>query len=775
MAVPAYKYNDLTTDTIQAALSYLDPNMKRREWARIGMAVKSELGHEGFSIWDRWSQDGKTYSALDARDTWRSIEPMGGVTIATLIHEAQQCGFKLESAERATLTQEEIDARARKREAEQKAAAEAKRQLQGERAKLANEIWTAGADATDHPYLQMKCVRAHGLRIGRWPLFSKETGEIFRWLPNALLIPITNAAGKITSLQGVTIEPTEDGPSARKSYLKGAKKTDGFHIIGTPAPGKPIALCEGFATGATIHELTGWCVVVAFDEGNLRSVAVQMRDLFPGHEIIVCADNDAWTDGNPGVKVANGIGNELNMRVIVPQFRDTATKPTDFNDLAALEGIEAAQAQLMAHLVPLKPAANDNAISAPKPGAIDVFTPLPDTGGNGKPLATIENLAEVCSRLGVTVRYNVISKEEEILIPGQGFSVDNQANASFAWLTSWCERFRMSTGKLGDYVTYLADQSLYNPVSMWITSKPWDGVPRMAQLYDTVTPAEDIRLPDGRKLRDVLIRRWMMSAIAAAFNPHGVSAHGVLVLQGEQYLGKTAWFKKLVPADLGVLKDGMILRPDDKDSVKQACSFWLVELGELDATFRKSDIAQLKSFITNDKDVLRRAYARKESHFARRTVFFGSVNPKEYLSDPTGNRRYWTIDCKHLNTDHGLDMQQVWAEAYATWQAGEGHYLQPDEMAALNSHNESFTAIDPIEERLQTKLDWQAPENEWEWRTATDALMAVGLDKPSRADATQAAHFIRKLNGGQGKRSNGKSLLLVPPKPITGDGYDRPF
>jgi putative DNA primase/helicase len=393
--------------------------------------------------------------------------------------------------------------------------------------------------------------------------------------------------------------------------------------------------------------------------------------------------------------------------------------------------------------------ANDN---GPAMGLYDL---LPDCNDKGRPLATIENLAEVLRRLRVTVRYNVISKEEEILIPGEAFSVDNRANASFAWVTSWCSRLRMPTDKLGEFVTYLSDRNLYNPVAEWIMSRPWDGVSRLADLYGTIDAVDN-------GLKEVLIRRWLLSAVAAAFNPDGVSAHGVLTLQGDQYLGKTKWFKQLVPESLGVLKDGMLLQPHDKDSVKQVCSFWLVELGELDATFRKSDIAALKSFITNKSDVLRRAYARKESHFARRTVFFASVNPKNFLHDATGNRRYWTIEAKRIDHSHSIDMQQLWAEVLTLYRAGEGHYLLPDEMARLNDHNEDFTVSDPVQERLATRLSWDSDPQYWTWRSATDILIECGMDRPSAADVNKAASFIRSKNGNQSKRTGSARLLLAP-------------
>ena len=394
-------------------------------------------------------------------------------------------------------------------------------------------------------------------------------------------------------------------------------------------------------------------------------------------------------------------------------------------------------------------AANDNT-------AVDFMSPLPDCNDRMKPLATLENLAEVCRRLGVVVRYNVISKEEELLIPNAAFSIDNKMNASLAWLKSWCARFRMATDSMSDYVTALADGNLFNPVTQWVESREWDGVSRLPALYATITSTDE-------PLKETLIKRWMLSAIAAAVEPDGVSAHGVLVLQGSQYVGKTKWFKSLVPASLGVLQDGMLLNPTDRDSVKKAVSFWLVELGELDATFRKADIAALKSFLTLKNDIFRRAYARKESTYARRTVFFGSVNPKQFLHDPTGNRRYWTIEATHIDHSHTLDMQQVWAEVYAMYKGGEGYFLLDDEMDKLNGHNEEFTVSDPITERIQSKMDWSCSKTGWQWRSATDVLISIGMDRPNQSDVTKAATFIRRLNGGEAKRGPTGRLLFVPP------------
>lgn len=394
----------------------------------------------------------------------------------------------------------------------------------------------------------------------------------------------------------------------------------------------------------------------------------------------------------------------------------------------------------------------------------DPEQPLPFCTEKGVPLAHIANLKEICRRLGVVIRYNVISKDEEVLIPKQSFSLDNGANASLAWLESECSIFKMPTSKLTGFITYLADQNQYNPVATWVNSKPWDGKDRLHALLATVKAKNEATDPRVARLKETLIVRWLISAVAAAFSPDGVSAAGVLVFQGEQYVGKTKWFKSLAPTELNVIKDGVILKPDDRDSVKQACSFWLVELGELDSTFRKSDIAALKAFITAKQDVIRRAYARKESQYARRTVFFASVNPKGFLNDPTGNRRYWTIEVEGLDHSHNIDMQQMWAQVYEQlYKAGESWYLTVDELNDLNAHNEDFTASEPIDELVQQMYDWSASDATWRYVTATDVVKECGYERPTKHDANSAAAAIRKLNGNRGKRTGAAKLLLVPP------------
>jgi putative DNA primase/helicase len=767
-------------------LSFVRGVETREVWVKMAYVLRDEFGDVAFDAWDQWSQGAPNYSAKDARDVWKSCKGGSGprATIGALIALAKEGGYRPTAQDRKPVDPEELKRLAEERAA-RLAAEQAERAAAAETAAAkAAKLWEAASPDRAHPYLARKQIPGTGARVVR----------------DQLLVPMRHGPGPLVGLQVIQADGS-------RKFLTGTPASGAYMTLGKPARNGWVVICEGYATGVSIHMATGYCVVVAFSAGNLQPVAAKIRAALPEAVLVLAADDDFQTNGNPGVTAAHAAAAAVSGLVAIPRWIDDRGEGTDFNDLHLAEGLDAVRqcfedpqppagdeppsdepprgdtieadnaASVQASAVQPAPVANNPASSGALslPGAaaaslstgaplVDYYGFLPDTNDKGKPLSTIENLAEVCRRLSITIRYNVISKEEEILIPGAGFSIDNRQNASLSWLVSECAKFRMPVDRVPDFVTYLADTNQYNPVANWITSKPWDGQDRVSDLVATVRATHEAKSPRIADLKRALITRWMISAVAAVFRPTGVSAHGVLVFQGDQYIGKTKWFKTLVPASLGVLQDGVILRPEDRDSVKQCVANWLVELGELDATFRKSDIAALKAFLTKDRDILRRAYARKESEFARRTVFFASVNPKEFLHDPTGNRRYWTIECESLDHDHGIDMQQCWAQVYEQlFLLGESWFLTPAEMDMLNDHNKGFEVVDPIEELIAKGLDWNDPHAIWEWRSATEVLMALGRDTPSQAEATRAAHVIRSRNGKNSRKYAGTRQLYVPP------------
>jgi len=374
-----------------------------------------------------------------------------------------------------------------------------------------------------------------------------------------------------------------------------------------------------------------------------------------------------------------------------------------------------------------------------------------------RPLMTVSNLAMMLKSFNVEVKYNVISKNMDYTIPGMLATDDNRDEKCLSWIASKCIEIGMGTDHLDRFVLSVADDHYYNPVAEWIAEKPWDGIRRLGEFFDTVKSTNE-------PLKEILMTRWLISAVAAAFEPKGISSGGILVFAGAQYVGKTFWFKRLVPNGYlsEYIKDGLNLNPSDKDSVKRCISKWLVELGELDATFRKADIAALKAFITANRDIIRLPYGRTERSFPRRTIFFASVNHIEFLRDETGNRRYWTIECLAINNNHTIDMQQVWAEVYELYKAGEPWHLSHAEVEMLNKSNEDFEAHDTLEDRIRTFYDWTKPC--LRFISYSVLLEEIGIKHPNKGDAVQAGLIATKLNGGKKRRTGVKRLVAVPEK-----------
>ncbi|MCP3929209.1 MAG: DUF3987 domain-containing protein [Bacteroidetes bacterium] len=164
-------------------------------------------------------------------------------------------------------------------------------------AKKAQDIWNQAKTPENHPYLKNKDIPSYGLR---------QSGK-------ALLVPVMNGE-KIVSLQSIV-------PGGFKKFMEGGKAGGGYFIIGE----NPKFMCEGYATGATIHKATGLGVVVAFNAGNLKKVSSEFNN------IIICADNDVKKEKNWGVEAARATGLEY---IVCPV-------DSDFNDLQQKQGLEA--------------------------------------------------------------------------------------------------------------------------------------------------------------------------------------------------------------------------------------------------------------------------------------------------------------------------------------------------------------------------------------------------------------------------------------------------
>ena len=144
-------------------------------------------------------------------------------------------------------------------------------------------------------------------------------------------------------------------------------------------------------------------------------------------------------------------------------------------------------------------------------------------------------------------------------------------------------------------------------------------------------------------------------------------ADGVLVIQGDQGSGKTLFCRTLAMKS-DWFAEGVSIDLDNKDSIIQGTGVWIAELGELDSTLKREQSA-LKAFLTASKDTYRQPYAQTVVSKPRRTSFCATVNPKEFLNDETGSRRYWVVQPMHIDVEalKRLDeawLRQLWAQVY---------------------------------------------------------------------------------------------------------------
>ena len=193
-------------------------------------------------------------------------------------------------------TQAERDALRKHLQAAQAARVVEQGRVHAEAQAKAARLWGQARPATNaHPYLQRKRIGAIGIRQ----------------LRDMLLIPARDAAGTLHTLQFIS-------PDGSKRFLSGGRIAGCYYAMGRPAGS--LLLCEGYATAATVFQATGEATAVAFNAGNLPTVARALRAKFPRLRIVVCADNDAATPGNPGLTKATEAARAVGGFVAVPRF-----------------------------------------------------------------------------------------------------------------------------------------------------------------------------------------------------------------------------------------------------------------------------------------------------------------------------------------------------------------------------------------------------------------------------------------------------------------------
>ena len=206
-------------------------------------------------------------------------------------------------------------------------------------AMTAGDLWAAASRDGKSDYLARKGVEPEGCRYLR---------------DGSIVIPLLRYdEPRESALKAVQ----RIWPDGSKRFTKGFSKPGTGLRLGLVAAGEPILVCEGYATGLTMRMAVGkrLPVVVALDAGNLQPVAELLRVLYPQSLLLICADDDYMTAGNPGrdkaLKTAKAVAR---CQYVYPIFRrgNRGAKDTDFNDLHAREGLECVRRQ-MRHILPM--------------------------------------------------------------------------------------------------------------------------------------------------------------------------------------------------------------------------------------------------------------------------------------------------------------------------------------------------------------------------------------------------------------------------------------
>jgi len=299
------------------------------------------------------------------------------------------------------------------------------------------------------------------------------------------------------------------------------------------------------------------------------------------------------------------------------------------------------------------------------------------------------------------IKFNAITKDIDVLGgPFQGVSV----NVLHTKIADWMHlkhnmKVGQSTAAVKERLASVSRDNTYDPLADYLNGLEWDGVSRAATwLADFARASEDAEGQSPAYLQDIGTR-WLISAVARALNP-GCKVDTVLVLEGPQGVGKSSLFSVLG----GQWFTDTQIAIGNKDGQMLAGSNWIMEMAEL-ASWKRSESAQQKAFFTSREDRIRPPYGHAIESFPRRCVFVGTTNDEQYLTDETGNRRYWVVRC-----GSGMDLKglagardQLWAEAVHLYKTGARWWLDEEGQKAVDVITNKRLVSSPL---LEVISEW---------------------------------------------------------------------
>lgn len=266
--------------------------------------------------------------------------------------------------------------------------------------------------------------------------------------------------------------------------------------------------------------------------------------------------------------------------------------------------------------------------------------------------------------------------------------------------------------KVNDAFAIVTQKNKIHPVKDFLERAKWDGEDRLDSLFIDFLGVED------SEYARAVTRKTLVAAVKRIYEP-GCKFDYMLIFSGPQGTKKSSVINKLGKDWVNESFNFSQLHNGGKEANEQIQGFWIIEVPELSG-FDRADMNQVKNFVSRNTDNYRVAYGRKTELFPRQCVFIGNSNNHEFLTDVTGNRRYWvlpimvTAPSKNVDAELTEDyVNQVWAEAVYQYRKGEEIYLTPDLEEVAKSVQGEHTQEHPWKGKIETYLDTLLPQN-WE-------------------------------------------------------------
>lgn len=547
-------------------------------------------------------------------------------------------------------------------------------------AEIATKAWNKAPQAGDSPYCKRKGVGEFGVRYGA---------------QGRTLIALQDVDSNVYGLQIIFPEKGKGGKD-KVYWPRGMKKEGRFFVIGAISKGGPICFAEGYATGASIYEATGWAVVVTFDSGNILPVAQAIRARYSDSELIFCADDD-WksTDANgepynAGLIKAQQALDKLGGYLVKPQFASNRKdSDVDFNDLHVLSGIDAVAKCF--HRVKAEITHWRSQLSRKKDGTFEpternVYLIL----SNDEAWDGVVGFSELSSR--------VVKRSTPPYPQGGVYHINDEWRDDDVIRTKiWLDEhygINAKTESVMAATDLVARDNAFHPIREYLNSLTWDGGYR---LDSWLTLCMGVKQDEYSRL---VGRKFLIGAVARVMS-YPCKNDCVLILEGAQGAGKSTALDVLG----GDWYSDTHFTLGDKDGYQQMQGVWICELAELDS-FNKAESTRAKQFFASATDRYRPSYGRLVQEFARQCVFAGTTNQDNYLTDTTGNRRYWPVRCDKIDIELLKTCRdQLWAEAYHEYKKGEVWHVKPNEVHLFEKQQEDRFLADAWEDKIVAWLD----------------------------------------------------------------------